>query len=115
MHSKTKTAHAATQAEADATRAIGHIRQHLGVADLSDADAATLSVHLAGQLAALPDDQRRMMRRDIAIAAHELEGLVKALESEMGLLADELKALNQRTSAARAYGRTATVLPLRRS
>ncbi|MBR9971466.1 hypothetical protein [Magnetospirillum sulfuroxidans] len=115
MHSKPKSAQAVTLAEAQTTRALGHIHHHLGGFDLNDADAAALSVSLARQLSSLPDDSRRLLRRDIAVAAHELEGLVQALETELGLLADDLKSLNQRTGAARAYGQAASVIPLRRS
>ena len=115
MHSKPKSAQTITEAEAQTTRALGHIRQHLGGFDLSETDAAALSVSLARQLSSLPDDGKRLLRRDIAVAAHELEGLVQTLETELGLLANDLKALNQRTGAARAYGQASGVSPLRRS
>lgn len=115
MHSKPNQAKEVGPAEAETNRVIGQVRQRLGIAELSELDAADLSARLARHLAALPDDERRVMRRDLAIAAHDLEGLVAALEAEMGQLASELKALHQRTDAARAYGRAAaTVVPLRR-
>lgn len=110
MHTKiTKT----SQAEAAASRAIGQIRQGL---DLGDAtDAVALSERLAARLAGLAADDRRLLRRDMAVAAHDLEALVEALENELGLLAADLKALNHRTGAARAYGQAATIIPLRRA
>lgn len=115
MRSKHDKAQAVTRAEAETTRAIGHVQRRLGLDGLTEQDAARLSARLAGELAALPRDERRMMRRDIAVAAHELEGLVSALEAELGLLADELRTLGQRTAAARAYGHGGSVVPLRQS
>lgn len=110
MHTKTNKT---SQAETAASRTIGQVRQDL---DLGDAtDAAALSERLAARLAGLPAEDRHLLRRRLALAAHDLEGLVETLENELGLLAADLKALNNRTGAARAYGHAATIIPLRRA
>lgn len=113
MHSKPNTASLPSLAEAQATRSLAQIRERF-TGD-ADADAVALAQSLASQLSSLPADDRRLLRRDLAVVTHDLEGLVEALETELGLLASDLKALNNRTGAARAYGQAGIVVPLRRS
>lgn len=112
MSNKRKPAEPVTLAEAKTTRTLAALRQRVGAT--SDADAAAMAAAVASQMAALPASDKRLLRRDMAIAAHELEGLVQALEAELGLLASDLRDLNQRTGAARAYSQAATITHLRR-
>lgn len=114
MNSKTNHAGPVSAVEAQANRTLTQARQHLGGLDISEADATALSIRLAAQLADLSDDQNRLRRRDLALVAHDLESLVEALEAELTELAGELRALNQRTGAARAYGAAKNVVALRR-
>ncbi|MCA1908502.1 MAG: hypothetical protein LDL39_09080 [Magnetospirillum sp.] len=114
MNHKTNQARPVTAVEAQANRTLAQAHLRMGTADLTETDAATLSIHLAAQLSNLSDDQRRLRRRDLALVTHDLEALVEALETELGQLAGELKALNHRTDAARAYGAAKNVVALRR-
>ncbi|GEM_PF-2386895 len=114
MNSKTNQARPATAMEAQANRALAQAHLQMGSADLTEADATNLSIRLAEQLAGLSGEQRYLRRRELALVAHDLEALVDALETELDQLASELKALNHRTGAARAYGAAKNVVALRR-
>lgn len=114
MSSKPTQARPVMALEAQASRALAQAHLRMGTAELTEADATDLSMRLARQLAALPDDQRRLRRRELALVAHDLEALVEALETELGQLAGELKDLNHRTGAVRAYGAAKNVVALRR-
>ncbi|OJX79986.1 hypothetical protein [Magnetospirillum sp. 64-120] len=114
MNSKPNQAQSVSPMEARANQALARAHLQIGTAEMTEADAANLSIRLAGQLAGLPDDQRRLRRRDLALVVHDLEALVDALETELGELAGELKALNHRTGAVRAYGAAKNVVALRR-
>lgn len=75
--------------------------------------AEELARRVAQQLATLPEDDRRLLRRNMLVAVHDLEGLVDALQTQMDGLAQELRKVSEHTSAATAYGRTA-VRPAKR-
>jgi len=114
MNSKPNQAQTVTAMEAQANRALAQAHLRMGTADISETDATDLAQRLARQLAGLSDEQRRLRRRDLALVAHDLEALVEALETELGQLAGELKALNHRTGAVRAYGAAKNVVAMRR-
>lgn len=111
MRRKAASPNVVTLAEARIRRALAE----LGLPQVSAAEAVALSETLARRMEKLPTDQRRLLRRDLAISAQDLEGLVKALEAELGLLAQDLRAMNQRTTAVQAYRRAATIAPRFRS
>lgn len=67
--------------------------------------AEELSRRVASQLAALPADDRSLLRRKVVVAVHDLEGLVDALQSQLNGLAQELRKVSSHSSAASAYGR----------
>jgi hypothetical protein len=96
-------------AEARIRRVLDGVGRHLG----GEAEALALSEGIARQLAAMPSDQRRLLRRQVALSTHDLEELVNSLEAELGLLADDLRAVNLRSEAARAYRRAAIMAPHR--
>lgn len=68
-----------------------------------DLDARQLAEILARQIAELPDDERRLVRRRVSVAIGDLETLIDELESDLASLADDLRALNRHDGAARAY------------
>ncbi len=111
MRRKAGSPNVVTLAEARIRRALAG----LGTFPGSEADAVALSENLARRLAELPPDQRRLLRRDLSISTNDLEELVKALEAELGMLAEDLRAMNLRTNAAQAYRRAATIAPRFRS
>lgn len=104
-HAPAAKAPVVTLAEARATRTLADIRERLG--GDADAEASQLAACVASQLASLPAEAKRLLRREVAIAVHELEDLVEALESELDQVADDLHAINRRASAAQAYGHAA--------
>lgn len=111
MHRKDPSPNVVTLAEARIRRVLAD----LGLPQVSTTEAVALSESLAHRLEKLPPDQRRLLRRDFAISAHDLEGLIKALEAELGLLAQDLRAMNQRANAVQAYRRAAIIAPRVRS
>ncbi|MCR6632561.1 MAG: hypothetical protein NVV74_22340 [Magnetospirillum sp.] len=94
-------------AEARATRTLAATQALL----LPEADeplaAEELSRRVAAQLAALPAEERPLLRRKVLVAVHDLEGLVDALQAQLDGLADELRKVSTHSSAATAYGRMA--------
>ncbi|EPY02199.1 hypothetical protein [Magnetospirillum fulvum] len=68
-----------------------------------DLDARQLAEILAQQIAELPDDQRRLVRRRVSVAISDLETLIAELEGDLAALADDLRALNRHDGAVRAY------------
>jgi hypothetical protein len=111
MSRKTTPGNVVPLAEARIRRALDGVGRHLG----GEADALALSEGIARQLAAMPPEERGLLRRQVALATHDLEELVDTLEAELGLLADDLRAVNLRSEAVRAYRRAATIAPHRRS
>jgi len=68
-----------------------------------DLDARQLAEILARQIADLPDDQRRLVRRRVSVAISDLETMIAELEGDLAALAQELRTLNRHDDAARAY------------
>lgn len=69
-------------------------------------EAEEMARRVAAQLSALPQDERHLLRREILVTVHDLEGLIDALQSQMNELSQELRKVSSHTSAATAYGRT---------
>jgi len=69
----------------------------------SGIDPQHLSALLVQHLAALPPEQRRALRRRIAVAASDIEGLIGELEQDLAGLAADLRALSRHRGAAQAY------------
>ena len=89
-------------AETRATRLLTEIRETLVPADTETA------INLARQTAAhLTTQPGGLLRLRMAVAAHDLEGLIDLLEAELATLAGELRTVNRHTSAAVTYARTA--------
>lgn len=74
-------------------------------ADRVIADAADLARSVADQLQTLPPEERRLMQRQSAAAAADLETLLDELEGELSALASDLHAVTLHTGAATAYRR----------
>lgn len=74
---------------------------------LTEAGARELARVVAAQLAALPERERRLLRRKVAVAVHDLESLVVALKAELAGLARDLRAVSSHSGAAGAYGTAA--------
>lgn len=70
-------------------------------------EAEELARRVAAQLASLPQDERHLLRREILVSVHDLEGLIDTLQAQMNELSRELRKVSSHTSAATAYGRTA--------
>jgi hypothetical protein len=67
-------------------------------------NAEELSRHVAAQLATLPSGERTLLRRNLAVTVHDLEGLVTALQDELAGLAQELRTVSIHSDAVSAYG-----------
>ncbi|MFD2235181.1 hypothetical protein [Phaeospirillum tilakii] len=72
-------------------------------------DARQVAERLARRIAEMPPGERRQIRRRIAVAINDLEGLVGELEGELSTLSEDLRALNRHGGAARAYLQGAVV------
>ncbi len=70
-------------------------------------EAEELARRVAAQLASLPQDDRRLLRREILVSVHDLEGLIDTLQAQMNELSRELRKVSSHTSAVTAYGRAA--------
>jgi hypothetical protein len=107
MSSKRKPHPVVELAEIRSARVMAAARQAL-VPGADDAlEAEELARRVAGQLAALPAEDRSLLRRKVLVAVHDLEGLVDALQAQLNGLAHELRKVSSHTSAATAYGRRA--------
>ena len=94
-------------ADIRARRAMAAARARLLPHETAHLEAEEMARRVAAQLATLPDGDRRVLRRDILVAVHDLEGLVDALQAQMNELSRELRKVSTHTSAATAYGRAA--------
>lgn len=95
--------------EVRADRMLAEIRQTFTGDGPSVEDAKALAVRVAEQLRILPPNRRRILRTRLAVAVHDLEDLVAALENELSALADDLRAVNRHGDASSAYGRSARI------
>lgn len=111
MNRKAVSPNVVTLAEARLRRAMDGLGRTLDC----EADAVRLSEAIALRLSQLPADERRLLRRDLAVSAGDLEDLVAALEAELGSLARELRAMNDRRAAVLAYHAAAIIAPRSRS
>lgn len=91
--------------ERHACRVIAATRTRLLPGEDTQLDAEELSRRVADQLSSLPEQDRGLLRREMLVAVHDLEGLVDALEAQMGDLSVELRKVTSHTRAATAYGR----------
>lgn len=92
--------------EVQADRIMNATRTRLLPTETAHMEAEELSRRVAAQLSALPEQERNLLRHEIVVAVHDLEGLVDALQTQMNTLANELRKVSSHTSAATAYGRT---------
>lgn len=77
--------------------------------DPAGGEAWRVAERLARRIAELPPAERQRIRRRIAVAINDLEGLVGELEGELSILSEDLRALNRHGGAARAYLQGAVV------
>jgi len=68
-------------------------------------NAEELANRVARQFEALPDSENGLLRRRVALAIHDLESLISALQADLDNLGQELKAVNQHSGAVKAYNR----------
>jgi hypothetical protein len=107
MSSKRKPHPVVELAEVRSARTMAATQKTLAP-EITDAlSAEDLARHVAEQLAALPGEDRSLLRRKMLVAVHDLEGLVDALQTQLNGLAHELRKVSSHTNAATAYGRCA--------
>ena len=94
-------------AEVRAERTMAATQARLLPEEGAHLEAEELARRVAAQLSSLPQDDRRLLRREILVSVHDLEGLIDALQSQMNELSRELRKVSSHTSAATAYGRAA--------
>lgn len=94
-------------AEARTKRTLAATQTRLLPEETSPLQAEELARRVAVQLQSLPEDDRHLLRRNLLVSVHDLEGLIDALQAQMGDLAQELRKVSSHTAAATAYGRTA--------
>ena len=68
-------------------------------------EAKALSQRLARDLAGLSVERRQLIRRQVAVAVHDLEEFVRLLETERAAVVADIETLNRHRGAADAYGR----------
>lgn len=92
-------------AEVRATRTLSATQAMLLPDEAAQLTAEELTRRVAEQLAALPQEEGLVLRRKMLVAVHDLEGLVEALQTQMNVLAQELRKVSTHSTAAAAYGR----------
>lgn len=108
MSAKSKTSSSVVEfAEIRTARTMAVVQSRLVPNVDAILSAEDLSFQVAAQLAALPKADRGLLRQNIALSIHDLDGLVQALESQMTGLALELRKVSSHSDAATAYGRQA--------
>lgn len=89
------------------TQKLAEAQARLAPNTMDAISAEELSRHVAAQLTHLPTGERTLLRRNLAVTVHDLEGLVAALHDELNGLAEELRTISIHSDAAIAYGQAA--------
>jgi len=85
-------------------RKLAQIRHWLGADPAASESLATLVDRVRGEIAALPDEQRRLFRTTASLAVADLRDSEDALKHYLDLVEGELKRRGAHAAAAKAYG-----------
>lgn len=89
----------------EASRSLARVRAALVPGLAAEATPEEMSRRLAADLAILPPDRRRDLRRQMTIAVVDLEELVGTLQARLNDLAKEMQKVGSYSSAVGAYNK----------
>ena len=114
---KTQLAEDIAREENTLRRKLAKIRRWLGTDPDAPATIEALCARVKGQIAGLPEEQRRLFRTTASLAIADLRDSEDALKRYLEIVQDELQRRGSHAAAAKAYGTqpTKAVTRLRRN